>query len=171
MFNLSEKSFFKDPYPHMVIENFFVNPDRIIQNFTSESFFLEFKKEFTQASKELLNHLKQDFVNIDVNLPPEIYFRNYSSHAGIRLIRGSHLDSGKVFNSVVYLEEVYSDKNNEQAGSFQIMEDLDDNKPPLKQIDYKFNRAVFFKNTDNSYHRFWSRYPNRMSVSISYGYE
>lgn len=169
MFNLENKTFFKHPYPHMVIENFFSDPNIIIENFDSEEFLSKFKNSFSDHSKDLLIQLKNYFHFLNTDLEPEIYFRNYSSDKGIRLIRGSHLDSGKSFNSVIYLEEVYDEKNTPFAGSFQIMEDLDDTKNPIKQIDYRFNRAIFFENTENSYHRFWSRYPNRMSVSVSYG--
>lgn len=168
MYNLDNCTYYEKPYPHLVVDNFLTDPVTVIENFESKEFFEEFVIKFENNTPQLLTDLKEYFKEMDTTLVPSILFRNYGSQDGIKLIRGSHLDSAKAFNSVVYLQEIYSDKNPPHAGSFQLMEDLDDSKEPIKQIDYKYNRAIFFQNTNNSYHRFWSRYPNRMLLGISY---
>lgn len=169
MLNFKDVQFFETPYSHIVIENFLTDSQEVCSNWNNTTWVEEYKirllNNYTSVLKE---ELSKFFKNFDHTVELKEIITNTHTYPELKLIRNSHLDGpDKKYNGVIYLDEVkYVHPN--YAGSFQIMESLDDTKQPIKTIEYKHNRAIFFECKENSFHRFWSRPPIRTNFSLSF---
>ena len=169
MFNFSNIQAHTEPFSHIIIDNFLNDGDEVLKQWDNLAWISEYRSKFLEQSN--INLLKTElsnyFTNFNWDTKVVELLRNSHTFPNLQLIRGSHLDGiDKVYNAVIYFDDIHQN-NPKHAGSFQIMEDTDDNKKPLKTIEYIHNRAVFFECTNISYHRFWSRPPYRLNFSLS----
>lgn len=158
------------PYTHIIVDDFLNDVKDVLKNWEDINWIQKYREDFLSENNinYLKNELAKHFPSFNKSTKVEEFIKNTHTYPELQLIRGSHLDGiDKAYNAVIYIDDInYCDPY--YAGSFQIMEDLDDNKTPLSTINYKHNRAVFFECGKTSYHRFWSRPPYRRNFSFSF---
>lgn len=158
------------PYTHIIVDDFLNDAKDVLKNWDDLNWIQNYREDFLSIGN--INYLKEElgkhFSNFNTDTRVVEFIKNTHTHPEVQLIRGSHLDgTDKVYNAVIYVDDI-GNCDPDYAGSFQIMEDLNDTKAPLSTIEYKHNRAIFFECTNISYHRFWSRPPYRRNFSFSF---